>query len=418
MRTKIAQHLLIVIYLVIATHGRVFSYTANSQITDGHWEIANLPIQSTLFTGTFISPEDGWVFGEKNAYRLVGNNWTEYELPLEMQGYVLAAKLVDTNNGWAVGYEGRVFQWDGENWLKVATPAKSTDTLYGIDFISTKRGWIVGADNAIPPKGIMLEWDGQTWTKISPPTEEPILAIDILSATDGWAAGSENELIYWNGSRWNVYNRSEFDSVIFTSISMVAPDDGWAVGFKPQSGEGSIWHWNGKDWERSLVTKEGLYFVSMYSSNFGWAVGGDRNYSSSNKGLVLRWDGHSWLEYPSPPKIPLQFVWVGSETDGWMFGGGPTIFIDGNYDTILLRYTAQTISSPTPASAILQTPTYIVTPTPTRNQDVFSTSTLSPTQGPSYSFLDDRFSALNSILLLLLSGVLVVIALLVARRIK
>src|SRR3990170_2200977 len=70
-----------------------------------------------------------------------------------------------------------------------------------------------------------------------------------------------------------------------SSVSMVASDDGWAVG-------SAILHWDGDVWnEVPSPTAGPLNSVSMVTSDDGWAVG--------NEGTMLHWDGRSWIEYMS-----------------------------------------------------------------------------------------------------------------------
>lgn len=61
----------------------------------------------------------------------------------------------------------------------------------------------------------------------------------------------------------------------------------------------------------------------MPSDTEGWVVG--------ENGLVLRWDGQTWSEFPKPTLANLNAIAMLSPTDGWIVGDAGTILHwDGN----------------------------------------------------------------------------------------
>lgn len=137
--------------------------------------------------------------------------------------------------------------------------------------ISSTDGWAVGFN------GKIYHWNGTNWSIMNSPTTNHLFAVDMVSATDGWAIGSNGTIIHWNGSSWTVVTSPTTNSL--SDIAMVSSKDGWIVGR-------DILHWDGNTW--SIVTNpttEGLNAVAMVSATEGWAVGWN--------GVILQYTGPS-----------------------------------------------------------------------------------------------------------------------------
>jgi hypothetical protein len=125
-----------------------------------------------------------------------------------------------------------------------------------------------------------------------------------------------------------------FDGI--SSVAMLSPHEGWAVG--QASTSGLIVHY--QDGSGSLQTVHvagvgGLWDVAMISHDDGWAVGGG--------GSIYHYSGGAWRLAPSPTTALLHSVAMVSATDGWAVGENGTI----------LHYTGgsgSTAASPTDSS--------------------------------------------------------------------
>jgi hypothetical protein len=125
------------------------------------------------------------------------------------------------------------------------------------------------------------------WVQVASPTTEGLRAIDMLSATSGWAGGAGPTLLRYTGGSW-----TEVASPVITNgisaIDAVAENDVWATDYG-----GRILHYDGVSWQVSAaLTTDALQDIKMISPTLGWAVGLNRT--------ALRWDGTQWTVMPKP----------------------------------------------------------------------------------------------------------------------
>lgn len=189
-------------------------------------------------------------------------------------------------------------------------------------------------------------------------------AVTALSATDAWAVGSyvtdgnavtATLIEHWDGTAWRVIpspnrlttpNRNTINAL--TSITAVAPDDIWAVGYTVSLDEPYqtlILHWNGRDWSivdspNSAGPYNALNAVAAAGPDDVWAAGGvpygfeggRRPISSNSPGVLLHWDGRIWTTVTPPPAgqygtrsglvaVSSDDVWAVGEGDPWHWNG-------------------------------------------------------------------------------------------------
>ena len=236
--------------------------------------------------------------------------------------------MLSSNEGWAVGYKGRISHWDGETWSIVQSP--TTTDLNVVNIISTNDGWALGND------GKILHWNGIAWTLVNSPTSADFNSMSTVSSSNVWATA--NDGIYnWDGIVWK---KVVTPNTLSRSISMVPGSngtDGWAVGWY-----GTILHWNGSDWtEHESPTSEYLTDVQMLSSTEGWAISHYHN-------LVLRWDGDEWTQVAFPTYSANLFKLAAHSTnDVWIIGfsnGADVIYHWNGSDWILNYYSTDYLS--------------------------------------------------------------------------
>ena len=98
------------------------------------------------------------------------------------------------------------------------------------------------------------------------------------------------------------------------SVSMVAADEGWAVG--RQAGGGILVHYQGGQWSPVQITGGAapLSSIDMLSASEGWSVG--------QQGTILHYSDGLWSKDTSPTSGDLRSVSMASPTDGWAVGPG------------------------------------------------------------------------------------------------
>jgi hypothetical protein len=140
-------------------------------------------------------------------------------------------------------------------------------------------------------------------------------AVTAVSDSDAWAVGSQNGHVlidHWNGSSWGVQTASLPGGIFPAGLSGVAASsasDAWAVG---NYGTGKIrhtliMHWNGTAWRRMPSPNPGgpshrsqLTSVTAVSAKEAWAVGFYQTAQHFRQTMILRWNGATWRQVPSP----------------------------------------------------------------------------------------------------------------------
>jgi hypothetical protein len=173
-----------------------------------------------------------------------------------------------------------------------------------------------------------------------------------LSATDAWAVGNGTQgqnvvgvISHFDGKSWHISQNYVFPNAQLDSISMVSADDGWAAGSQSNaSGDSSVpllVHYTQGKWVTQTLDRPATYLsqVQMLSSDDGWARGGVMGGNS----FFFRYHQGVWSPAPAPVAhatatlaysvpnsqtppgtILLQGSQFLSDTEGWAWGNdGP-----------------------------------------------------------------------------------------------
>lgn len=243
--------------------------------------------------------------------------------------------MVSDNDGWMVmrgsrinalnDHEVYLYRWNGDNWSGVGSLPHTQRVFHvDIEMVSPTDGWIVVGGGSTD--STIFRWDGTNWNKaidIQDVNGVSLLAIDMLSSNNGWAFGSSStgSVYYrWNGNTWQRVDQTDLLNVD-GDLAMVSNSDGWAVAI-------GINRWNGTSWvEFPSPVNRTLRSISMVSPDDGWIVGG----GYFEPGVILRWDGTAWNEVDSPVTTGLLAVDMISENDGWAVGlNGVLLHWDGS----------------------------------------------------------------------------------------
>ncbi len=186
----------------------------------------------------------GALFNE--ALRWNGHKWSQVGVPdpagdtsnafNALQGLSCTSAV----NCWAAGSEGssgsspvtlnQALHWNGHQWSAVSTPQPDgtltnfSNVLTSVNCSAPDNCWAVGyignLDFNAPVLNEALHWNGSHWTAVSVPSAGGLDADDhsflygirCTSRTNCWAAGQaqpfgaddQNQLMHWNGSRWQL----------------------------------------------------------------------------------------------------------------------------------------------------------------------------------------------------------------------
>lgn len=191
-----------------------------------------------------------------------------------------------------------------------ADPASGIVTTQQINHISiVNSGDIRAAANSQQ----FLNYGGVAWNIFQDAGSQNVNGIDMVTATDGWAAGASGKIWHRNASTWT--EAWDTGGQTWQSVSMLSSgSDGWIVG----SG-GNIRRYAGGNWSNvSSPVSQALNGVYAVSAADAWAVG--------NSGKIIRWNGSSWSEVLDTGNQTLNAVFMLDSNNGWLVGSGGTIY--------------------------------------------------------------------------------------------
>jgi len=272
-----------------------------------------------LYSLSMVSPLEGWAVGYKDVIlHYTGGRWRQVASPVQA-GSLSSISMVSADDGWAVGYDNVLHYINGV-WQDASNtfpppsngaPSPYRHGLNSVDMISPDTGWIIANGDVI------LRYSNGVWSFdyiYDDPrmTGSLLTRLKMVSASEGWAVGSNDILHYQNGS-WGVsYPHSEHPSIGVGDFGVVSSTDVWTVG------SGGFLHYDGSAWNKvpsSISTI--LSSVYMTSATDGWAVG--------EAGTILHYNGSAWQQIPSPTAKYLAAVRMVSATEGWIVGEAGTI---------------------------------------------------------------------------------------------
>ena len=160
------------------------------------------------------------------------------------------------------------------------------------------------------------------------PALAAMLAIVVIAATLFAARGHKTP---GTGSP-NTTTPARGSQTWLTSISMVSPTEGWAIGHSEPANNANdssvvLMRYTHGAWQPVHTALKGrINSISMDSATDGWAVGDE---------VTLHYDGQNWKQAPNGPQEILNQVQMLSPTDGWAVGlqsGGPNPAAVWHYD--------------------------------------------------------------------------------------
>jgi hypothetical protein len=230
-----------------------------------------------------LSPNDGWISGtisnDPNShdpvndptglvfFRYSQGQWQQAQIPVanaynEGKIYPVAANeawlVVDTFKSFAQGGPinccGQLLHEQGGKWSKLALPTLLAQREFGaLSSIGPNDAWFYAAAVSESPQDhtYLVHYHAGNWATFPLPNNTQIYDIQMLSATDGWAAGVNSGYgadhrrdpvaLHFDGTRWQDVPLTnpvdpDFAGEYLQSISMVSAQEGWITGFSVNSG--------------------------------------------------------------------------------------------------------------------------------------------------------------------------------------
>lgn len=314
--------------------------------TPATWHVVSSPnsmpgAENTLMQVSAHSTSDAWAVGYaggSGSFQTLTEHWngTKWQLfhspsPSGADNVLEAVHSVSASNVWAVGYDlnanlvhkALIEHWNGKAWRTV--PAKQVGTLdndlWGVTALGPRDVWAVGNENTgkFMFRPLVEHWNGKAWSVVPTPspkltgTGASLFGVAATSPRDIWAVGNYdtgNNVFkplaeHWNGKRWTRVAVTAPGSAELNRISMLSPNNGWAVGSRMvgSATKTLIEHWNGKHWsvvKSPALKSASLVDVKALAPNLAWAVGNRTLANGSPRTLIERWNGRSWTVVASP----------------------------------------------------------------------------------------------------------------------
>jgi hypothetical protein len=289
------------------------SAAPSRSITGYPYAVAATSAGNAWAVGSETAPLGG---GNTLIVRWNGKTWKQVPSPSPSREDVgdglFGVAAVSASSAWAVGGTGigttLIVRWNGMAWKQVPSPNPTRPGfLAGVAAVSARNAWAVGVTGT--GTSLILHWNGKTWKRV-PSTGGSLYGVAATSASNAWAVGAQ--ILHWNGKTWKRVPSP--GGVGLSGVAATSASNAWAVGgASPATTSGHektvILHWNGKTWKRvpspNPTVLSGLLGVAATSATNAWAVGGSTNTTSGiSKTLILRWNGRTWKEVPSPSPNP------------------------------------------------------------------------------------------------------------------
>lgn len=269
------------------------------------WASESSGTTANLYGVSMANQSSVWAVGSSNGDGVVvywnGQEWANFEDEDFTGTPLYGISMLDGSFGWAVGEGGSALVWDGTEWAGIT--GLTTSTLRSVATISATDAWAVGDG------GVILRWTGTEWADTNSPTNSDLKSVFMNTANDGWIVGGEQDIgiiLHWDGTTWTQWNQivsyhpveggnmeqsDVMDNVNATLNSVFVCDqgEGWAAGE-----DGMVVYWNGTMWNAigsgATETLRGIAVVNPASGSAeskGYAVG--------DGGTILGWEGHQWI---------------------------------------------------------------------------------------------------------------------------
>ena len=294
------------------------------------WLNVATPTAGELAAVTCNSASDCWGIG--GLYRTLTEHWdgtTWNVVPSPNYGDTQNNELVSVSCAsasecWAAGSvfgKNLLQKWDGTSW-SIGAPVSTgyqADALTGITCVSSSECWTTGTGvnynsnpNVPGPYYYFFfeRWDGNSWNLAISTSGSRLNSVTCASASDCWAVG--NFIERWNGSAWSFQTYPPSGTLYGVTCASAA--ECWAVGsigiyvgdYVPLLEHTRIAQWNGSEWiavsspNTDNTHTNRLNSVACGSATECWAVGYYVDDSDRHQTLIEKWNGTSWVIFPSP----------------------------------------------------------------------------------------------------------------------
>ena len=198
-------------------------------------------------------PNDVWAVGRTSSglgeqplvLHYDGTEWSQVELPPEIDGVLNGVAAISPADVWAVGSVGDpaasleralVLHWDGTAWTDVGigrATGGGKSALVDIEGVSPTDLWAVGYQHFRP---LILRFDGEAWSRSPTEIRGTLHAIEASATSDVWAVGTPIQR--FDGETWAETPIRRGDAEL-VAVAAIGGLDIWAVGSRPSREPGT-----------------------------------------------------------------------------------------------------------------------------------------------------------------------------------
>lgn len=221
----------------------------------------------------FSEGDEGWAVGSGGTIlHFKDSTWTQVASPTG--AFLRDVAMVSRAEGWAVGENGLFLRYDGSSWQ--VFPRRLTDAFF-MTSVDARSGtiWAVGPDQFWSYGSAIMKYvaAGDAWVAITSPTINDLNEVTVLTENYAWAVGDQDRdltvdalygedgigatVLHWNGHYWGRIFQTDppLPDADLLALDMVSADDGWAMGeaVGTPSPASAIIHWDGHRWAPPLL---------------------------------------------------------------------------------------------------------------------------------------------------------------------
>jgi hypothetical protein len=211
-------------------------------------------------------PNDVWAVGRTSSgfgeqplvLHYDGTEWSDVELPSEIDGVLNGVAAISPTDVWAVGSVGDpaasleralVLHWDGTAWTDVEmrrATGGGKSALVDVEGVSPTDLWAVGYHHFRP---LIVRFDGEAWSQSPTEIRGTLSAIATFATSEVWAVGTPIQ--HFDGSTWTETPITRGDAEL-VDVAAIGGLDIWAVGSRPSREPGTtraaVYRYSDRGW--------------------------------------------------------------------------------------------------------------------------------------------------------------------------
>ncbi len=289
----------------------------------GSWVVTNtinvISGRSNLITPNSLFPlsdNDVWIVADNEIWHYDGNSWNKV-FSLNTYSHFNAIFFLNSNLGWAITNDSKMYQYNGINWVEVFSGAFGYNILYDIIAFSTNDIWVCSNASRSLSNQIYHYSNGQ-WTQTSL-NSTLVFDLDFIDSNNIWALGQDGKVFKYNGIGWALIQTIPGSG--FKQIDVINNNDVWvSTSSTFSSSYSGLWHYDGVSFISNYKLSSGSSYnggsaIAFISSNEGWRY---QYYNGFNSPSGFSYfNGTAWKSVANPTSSDIECIRFLTNKKGW-----------------------------------------------------------------------------------------------------